>query len=126
MEEHKLAACGIDCNICGQYRVTVYQDIEGAKQLVPWFRSRGWIGENEDAEAVMKRAPLCGGCWSGVGFCSQNCMRPCCEEKGINNCGECSEFPCPKYIIWLDGLEHHQQALEHLQTIHAALFPQGS
>ena len=118
MNKHKLAACGVDCNECGQYKVTLFQDREAAESLVPWFRSMGWIGRNEGGEAVMKRAPLCGGCWSDCGFCSKNCrIRPCCMEKQINNCGECADFPCQKYIKWIGGLEHHQKAMEYLMSL---------
>ena len=121
MEKHKMAACGIDCNVCGQYKVTMYQDLQAAEQLVPWFRSRGWIGENEGAAAVMQRAPLCHGCWSttGVVFCSDNCLRDCCVTKNHEHCGQCNDFPCEKYLAWVGGLEHHQKALELLQTLKA-------
>ena len=119
MDKHKLAACGIDCNECGQYKVTLYQDREAAEDLVPWFRQMGWIGKNEGAEAVLKKAPLCNGCWAktGVVFCGCPGIRTCCQERQINHCGECDVFPCKKYIKWVDGLEHHEKAMEHLLVL---------
>ena len=122
MGKHKLAACGIDCNECGQYKVTHFGDKKSAEDLVPWFKSMGWIGKDDGAEAVIKKAPLCGGCWSGVGFCSQNCMRPCCVERKLNNCGECVDFPCEKYVDWIADLDHHKKAMEHLTAIHNEIF----
>lgn len=122
MDKHKLAACGIDCNDCGQYKVTFYQDRKSAELLAPWFRGQGWIGRDEGAEAVLQRTPLCKGCWSDFCFCTNNCLRPCCVEKRINNCGECVSFPCEKYIDWVDGLEHHKKAMEHLTSIHKEIF----
>lgn len=69
MEKSKSAACGIDCNECGQYKITMEYDMKAAESLVEWFRSRGWIGENEGAEAIMKKAPLCRGCWNITDDC---------------------------------------------------------
>lgn len=85
----KIAACGIDCNECGQYEVTVGHDMEAAESLVEWFKSREWIGENEGAEAVMKKTPLCKGCWNITDDCfwkygcgGGNCdILKCCSEK---------------------------------------------
>ena len=130
MDKHKLAACGIDCNECGQYKVTLYQDRESAEDLVEWFRSMEWIGENEGAETVLKRAPLCKGCWSDFVFCGNNshdnkshCFNSCCMEKKINNCGECVDFPCKKCIDFMtDGLEHHKKAMDYLTSINKTIF----
>ena len=114
-----MAACGIDCNECGQYKVTAFHDVQAAESLVPWFKSQGWIEKSEGAEAVLKKAPLCNGCWdkTGVVFCPGNCLRTCCEEKNIDHCGECPEFPCERYNKWIAGLEHHQKAMEHLMAL---------
>ena len=102
MNKHKLAACGIDCNECGSYKVTIKQDMKAAEGLVEWSRSRGWIGENEGAEAVLKKAkisPICLGCWDITADCLWQCgcgsrdFRVCCKKKQINHCGECGGFP---------------------------------
>jgi hypothetical protein len=123
----KMAACGIDCYECAQYKVTKENDLKAAEALVPWFRSQRWIGENEDAEAVMKKAPLCNGCWYITDDCFWKCgcgsidFRICCEGKKINHCGECGDFPCTHYIKWVDWGEHHKKAMEHLQSIKTKL-----
>lgn len=123
MATSKLAACGVDCNKCSQYKVTMEQDLKAAESLVGWFRSQGWIGENEGAEAVMKKAPLCKGCWDITDDCFWSCgcgnrdFRICCKEKQINHCGECVEFPCDDYKNWVDGLEHHEKAMEYLLSL---------
>ena len=120
MEKHKLAACGIDCNECGQYKVTMFGDRNAAEDLVPWFRAMGWIGGDEGADAVIKRAPLCKGCWSDFVFCGNDnhCFNACCKDKKVNNCGECAEFPCQKCKDFSsDGLEHHKKAMEYLAEI---------
>jgi general stress protein 26 len=126
MKRLNIAACGIDCNECGQYKVTAERDIKAAESLVEWFKSRGWIGENEGAEAVMKKSPLCKGCWNftddcffkeGCGSCN---IRVCCKEKQINHCGECIDFPCDDYMEYVGNAEHHKKAMEYLLSLRKA------
>ena len=114
----KPSACGIDCSACGQYKVTMHQDLEAAESLVPWFRSQGWITENEGAEAVLKKSPLCKGCWGITDDCFWSCgcgardFRTCCTEKQINHCGECATFPCADYQTWASWHESHATAMQ--------------
>ena len=128
MNKLRLAACGVDCAECGSYKVTIEHDIKAAESLVDWYKGQGWIGENEGAEAVMKKNPLCKGCWNITDDCFWKCgcgnidFRICCEEKKINHCGECADFPCNKYIDWIGELEHHKKAMEYLMSIHNAIF----
>jgi hypothetical protein len=124
MSKLKMAACGVDCIECGQYKVTTEYDLKAAESLVEWFRSQGWIGKNENAEAVIKKAPLCKGCWDITdvfwhlsGSCGNCGFRICCEEKQLNHCGECGEYPCEKYSGWVDIHETHKKAMEHLLSL---------
>ena len=120
----KLAACGIDCNKCGSYLVTTEQDLESAEGLVCWYRNMGWIGKDEGAVAVLEKSPLCYGCWNASDECFFKCscfkgrnLRVCCQEKQINHCGECAEFPCDDYVLWVGGYEHHQKAMDYLLSL---------
>lgn len=118
MNEMKLAACGIDCNECNLYKAE--HDMKAAEALVEWFRSREWIGKDENAEAVMKNAPFCKGCWNktDVHWCDKNCnLLTCCEEKLLNHCGECGDFPCEKYKKWTIDVDHHKSAMEYLLSL---------
>ena len=125
MNKLKLAACGIDCNECGSYKVTIEHDMKAAEGLVEWYKNMGWIEENEGAEAVMKKNPLCKGCWNtrkdDCFFkcpCGSHDFRICCTEKQINHCGECGDFPCENYKKFgEDGLEHHKKAMEKLFSL---------
>ncbi|MCL2773244.1 MAG: DUF3795 domain-containing protein [Oscillospiraceae bacterium] len=125
MDKHKLAACGIDCNECGHYMLAMKHDLKSAEYLVEYFRDGGWIGKNDGAEAVLRKVPMCKGCWSDFVTCNANdcLLRPCCVEKKINNCGECGDFPCKRCTDFMtDGLEHHKKAMEHLMSIHKTIF----
>ena len=119
MDKLRLAACGIDCNECASYKVTMEQNLESAELMLPWFRSQGLIEENEGAEAVVKYAPFCTGCWNIAGDCywtgCNNCnLRICCIEKQISHCGECSNFPCEPYKKFASGGEVYKKAMEYL------------
>lgn len=124
MEKHRLAACGVDCNECASYKVTMERDINAAELLVDWYRSMGWIGENEGAEAIMEKAPLCKGCWHTPNDdcffkcgCGSRDFRICCTEKQINHCGECNEFPCEDYKEFASWHEGHQKAMDYLISL---------
>ena len=123
MTKLKLAACGIDCSICAQYKVTVEHDLNAAESLLEWFKGQGWIGKNEGGEAVMKKAPLCKGCWNITEDCFWKCgcgskdFRICCNEKQISHCGECNDFPCEQYKKWVDWHESHKKAMEYLLVL---------
>jgi hypothetical protein len=113
----KMAACGLNCNKCNLCNAE--HDLKAAESLVAWFKSRGWIEQNENAEAVMKKAPFCRGCWDKTDVrWSPDCdLLLCCEEKKLNHCGECAEFPCEKYKEWAKDLDHHKKAMEYLLSL---------
>lgn len=116
----KLAACGIDCAECASYKATIHQDLDAAALLVPWYRGNGWIGADEGAEAILRKNPLCRGCWEGTEDCFFKCgcgrtdFRECCRERQIDHCGDCDNFPCAEYREWVSWSETHGQAMEKL------------
>lgn len=120
----KIAACGIDCSQCGSYKVTMENDREAAESLVAWYRNQGWIGQEESADAVLRKNPICKGCWNGSEDCFFKCgchpgrdFRACCREKQISHCGECRAFPCGSYLEFVGDLEHHRKAMERLLAL---------
>lgn len=124
MSKLRMAACGIDCEACDSYKATMEQDIKAAERLVAWYRGQGWIGENEGAEAVLLKNPLCKGCWNSTEDCFFKCgchysrdFRICCNEKQIDHCGQCDEFPCEPYIGFVGDIQPHKEAMEHLFSL---------
>jgi len=119
----RVAACGINCEECNLYKVTVEQDMKAAESMVDWFKGQGWIGENEGAEAIMKKSPLCKGCWDITDDCFWKCgcykidFRTCCQRRQIDHCGQCSEFPCAYYKKWVEMYEGNQKAMEYLLSL---------
>ena len=123
MSSLKMAACGIDCKNCSQYKVTVENDLKAAESLIEWFRSQGWIEKDDGVEAILNKKPLCYGCWNITDDCFWKCgcgsvdFRICCKEKKINHCGECIDFPCEHYEKWSNWHESHKKAMEYLKSI---------
>lgn len=117
MEKAMFAPCGIDCAECASYKVTASGDLNAAGLLVDWYRSRGWIGADEGAEAVADKAPLCRGCMNANADSFFKCgcrMLVCCKDKRIENCGECERFPCDDYKDFARGNEVHKRAMDYL------------
>ncbi|MFA5341377.1 MAG: DUF3795 domain-containing protein [Clostridia bacterium] len=124
MDKIKMAACGIDCGECASYKVTMNQDLEAAKLIVEWYRNQGWIGQDEEAEAVMRKNPLCMGCWDSTEECFFKCgcyMKKCCIEKKIDHCGKCNDFPCKYYMEFVSGHEAHKKAMSNLFQLRRAV-----
>ena len=52
--------------------------------MVEWYKGQGWIRDNEDAEAVMRKNPICKGCWNEVDdyfvFCSEKRSMRCTKN----------------------------------------------
>lgn len=117
MDKIKMAACGIDCGECASYKVTMNQDLEAAKLIVEWYRNQGWIEQDEEAKAVLKKNPLCMGCWDSTEECFFKCgcyMKKCCIEKKIDHCGKCNDFPCKHYMEFASGHEVHKKAMSNI------------
>jgi len=116
------AACGVDCGACAQYKVTMNLDKEAAAQLVDWFKSQNWLGEADGADEVLQKAPLCKGCWDITEDCFWQCgcgrvdFRRCCDEKKIENCGACVDFPCGHYTEWSRWHDSHREAMERFMA----------
>ena len=68
MSEHRiLASCGNDCSACPRYVKHPYEKTE---------------------EELLHTARL----WMKIGY--RDHVVKCCEEKGIQSCASCPEYPC--------------------------------
>ena len=123
MATFKLASCGIDCNACALYKITMHQDAPSAEKMIPVLREEGLIGADAGIDAVFALGALCRGCWAGEGVACDlpSCPRLCCAEKQLDHCGACAEFPCRRYDDWVDGREHRGRAKQFLLDLRAGL-----
>ena len=105
-----LAPCGLNCETCDIHLAP--NDPELQKMLVEYFIKIG----HQDAKPEWFH---CAGCQGDrKDHWSPDCeiMKCCVDENKLQNCSLCSDFVCKKLEKWAKGFEHHQQAIEKLQT----------
>ncbi|MTI86302.1 MAG: DUF3795 domain-containing protein [Firmicutes bacterium] len=89
------AVCGLFCPAC-QFFIGTNEDQERLKGLAE--RLQRPVDELE-----------CHGCRSEKRcfYCNENCtMAKCAAEKGIDFCGECTEYPCAELKVFQAQLPH--------------------
>ncbi len=104
------APCGIDCSACDIYIAA--HDPAAAERLAQVWRDRGSV----NAKAEWFRCQGCRGdrslCW-----CDDCGLYACAvQEKGLDLCSQCDEFPCQKYTDWIGPYAHHIAAFEWLKA----------
>lgn len=119
MNKH-LAYCGIMCNGCPVYWVTREDDPEKQKIMKAEMAriSKERYGLEVDIEAITD----CDGCRAIDGRLLATCgdckIRNCAQEKDIDNCAHCGDYPC-------DNLEqlfkHEPAARNRLDVIRSTL-----
>jgi hypothetical protein len=109
-----IAYCGLHCDECKILKATQTKDYEQKKQIAKRWSDQFNINfKLEDID--------CEGCKSNVlsGWCLKICkMRPCAEERKVETCAHCDDYPCEKLKTFL--LEE-PIAKENLETIRKTL-----
>ena len=85
----KLAYCGDCCNDCPRYIATLSGSKEKLRETALLMKKVGWTRDIDHPEKSK-----CHGC-EDVELCEYR-VKECCIEQDINNCGECSDYPCVK------------------------------
>lgn len=88
--EH-IAPCGLYCGVCRIQYATQENDLAYLQRLVKIYARRF-----PDIAAVPPDDLFCDGCLSSrrFPFCQECSIRDCTQEKEIQGCYECSDFPC--------------------------------
>ena len=102
----KLAFCGDDCNACPRYIATQSGDVERLKEVAAMWKKAGWRGEIVPPEEM-----VCYGCAS-VKWCRYDNIRKCAQEKGIDNCGICQDYPCKRIEKVFEQTESYAKECE--------------
>ncbi len=108
--QQKIAVCGLDCGNCDIYNASNNPEI--AHQLVKQFQ-----GAWEDVKAEDFH---CNGCRGDITKCwTPDCwIRECCvNNKNLEYCYECQEFPCIKLKKWANKNERYSNALNQLKKM---------
>ncbi len=89
MSEHRiLASCGNDCSACPRYVKHPYEKTE--EELL--HTARLWMKIGYRDHVVSAEEIACTGC-KPENWCRYHVVK-CCEEKGIQSCASCPEYPC--------------------------------
>ncbi|MBS3782219.1 MAG: DUF3795 domain-containing protein [Candidatus Thermoplasmatota archaeon] len=120
--EEEIGACGLLCHDCSIYMA--HTDKNQAKKVRDWFLKEGFLTENKSIDEFMADGPYCLGCHGDKEtHWSPDCwiLRCCVDGKGLNNCSECSEFPCKGLEEWSTKDESYDKALKRMKGIKANL-----
>jgi hypothetical protein len=126
-DERIIAVCGMDCTACPIRTADTKR--ESAEQLIGWWRSEGWMKEDEGVEDLMQRGPYCRGCRGDRNtHWSADCRILACaaDEKGLAYCAECGEFPCAELTEWSKVEEMNAKAFDRLLQMKSASPSAGS
>ena len=116
-----LAACGLDCETC-EIRLAPH-DANTAEGVMKWFRSMGWLKEDEGMDEVIERRMYCTGCHSSreTHWSSDCWILTCCvDDRGLNNCSECDQFPCERLVTWSQENDSYRAAFDTLKRLHTS------
>jgi hypothetical protein len=116
----QMGACGLNCETC-ELRLAP-SNPHAAEVVIKWFKSEGWLAEDEGMPEVIQRKMYCTGChgshethWSGDCWIL-NC---CVDQHGLTNCSQCNDFPCNRLVEWSEQDASYQAALTNLQHLKA-------
>ena len=126
MQDIEIAACGLICSDCAIKKVPF--DEKSAEQVYKWFLDMKWIEENKTIEEFMADGPYCEGCQGNrENHWSPDCwiLECCVNDKGLDNCSECKDFPCDRLIEWAKEDEGYSEALERLRKMKEHSFVSG-
>lgn len=106
-----IAVCGLNCSDCDIYKAADSPEL--AEGIVKWFKKN----RNVKLNAMDIR---CGGCrgkrdehWSSDCWI----LKCCVDEKGLEYCSECDDFPCDKLLEWSKESEGYARALNRLKSM---------
>jgi hypothetical protein len=119
MNETLITVCGIDCTACPLRKASL-GDVEAAEGLAQWWKSEGWLKEDEGVDEVLARGPHCLGCRGDRSVhWSPDCwiLKCCVDEKGLAFCYECDDFPCGQLSEWAAQNTGYTEALNRLRRM---------
>jgi len=111
MEEEIISVCGLLCSSCDIMEATTKKEV--AQRIVDWFR------KEQDQEVNIEDIK-CDGCRGDrTMHWSPDCwiLKCCVDDRGLDYCNECADFPCQKLIDWSKESKGYAHALERLKEL---------
>ena len=98
-----LACCGLDCGQCSIHLRT-------NEELDYW--------QQKSVDLNLIRCDGCRSAREGHHWSPECKILACClDERGLDFCAQCSDFPCPIIEDFVEGVEHHARAVETLRKM---------
>ena len=110
-DSEMIAVCGLECHKCDILKAT--DDKKIAQQTVDWFKTE--LNQEVKLEEVR-----CLGCREDrAGHWSADCwiLQCCVDQKGLEYCHQCGEFPCRRLSEWSKTSKRYGQALDRLRRM---------
>ena len=110
-ENQMIAVCGLVCDKCDIFQAT--NDPKMAQEIAGWFKKE----RNEDVKLEDIRCLGCKG--NRAKHWSPDCwiLQCCVDQKGLEYCYQCGEFPCERLSQWSKGSKRYGEALDRLRTM---------
>jgi len=106
-----IAPCGIDCAKCDIFAAT--DDPTIAQHISDWFKKE--MNKDIDPKDI-----TCAGCREDRDkHWSPDCwiLKCCVDDKGLQYCFQCGEFPCDKLVEWSQSDTGYDKALQRLKDM---------
>ena len=108
-----ISFCGLGCHECGAFLATQdNNDQKRAEVAQEWSKLFNVEIKPEDIN--------CDGCQSDGGrlfnYCKVCEIRKCGKEKGLKNCGCCSEYPCPNLNFIFSNAPDAKNRLDEISS----------
>jgi len=117
-DDTMMAVCGLLCGSC-EIRRMLFDD-KAAKVTIDWYREMGWLKENEGVKEALEKNMICTGChgdrtthWSADCWILQCCV----DEKKLQHCHECTDFPCDRLVDWSKQNDGYREAFQRLTAL---------
>jgi len=111
--EEMIAICGLTCNECGAYQVTINDDDKKRAEVAElWSKEYKTELKPEDIN--------CEGCLSDgknlFNYTKVCEIRKCGREKGVVNCAHCSDYACEKLEKFFQMAPAVKDKLEEIRS----------
>lgn len=110
-ENQMIAVCGLVCSECDIFEAT--SNAETAQKIVDWFK------KEKDMEVKIEEIRCLGCKGDRSKHWSSDCwiLKCCVDEKGLQLCNECEDFPCEKLSEWGKENKDYEDALNRLKKM---------
>lgn len=112
MEGNRMVAvCGLNCKECDIFQASKNREI--AQKIVEWFK------KERDTDVKIEDIRCLGCKGDRAKRWSPDCwiLKCCVDEKGLEFCCQCEDFPCEKLEDWAEGSKRYGEALNRLKEM---------